>query len=638
MALGYRMTKASQDIIQIVSFAFLAFLVSHCGSTSKYTISDASPKFKEFQGSDLDPYSKQQTTAPRKTSNPVYDDFLLAAKKTIVTLELAEKTSGIIESKKTVNEDLQRERIAAGVILTELPTSIDGLNSLQRKCIELQDTAPNDFEGPKLGQVSEDLDKANNDLIRFISIAPKILQSLRDSQNDSRSQDETKQRSAQVMEVQAPKTDPVIPKNTEIVSSQPKKEDNKKWKDYLPPEEKQKTLVIQKKPKKAKIEGNTKNFLTTEPANLPEPEDNLTEEEKKERQYTEQLKTGLVDVFKSEYFRNSKSLEKILLSHPIPRVRSAAALALGRIKKGRKSLQYAIDKDGYQVRPAAFKALADIGDKQSLSYFQAGVKAEDPEVVAASFEGLGKTQDPSGRDLILNQGIISEYVIIVAGAIRGLAYNHLPQDLELFQRFLGSEEEEITDAAIEGLVIHDHREALRILERTVIENPKLAKKILDEIGRSPKLSATFSLIRLNDTLRDPSLLKKINEFLLRRKAFGRYALILEDNDFLRSEPNERSTPVSYLKKNEIGLVVNFTKKEYAVRMNEEILTDRYLQLKIESTVPSSRNPYVIGWVFEPKVEIIEIKELGGTDSTKISHTKAKKHQNLFNPENKKNQK
>ena len=88
-----------------------------------------------------------------------------------------------------------------------------------------------------------------------------------------------------------------------------------------------------------------------------------------------------------EYYKKPKALEKLLLTYPIPRVRSAAALALGRLKTGRTALQQAIDKDGYQVRPSAFKALSELGDKKSLPYFISGTKAEEIEVIAKLFYG-----------------------------------------------------------------------------------------------------------------------------------------------------------------------------------------------------------------------------------------------------------
>ncbi|WP_411824188.1 HEAT repeat domain-containing protein [Leptospira sp. 'Mane'] len=596
----------------------------NCSSARPFQLTDVSPKFKDFQGTDLDPYVEKKESIIL-TNKPKYDEHILNAKRSISTLEFAEKVSLKAELKKFEGQDIKAEMSAAAYLEEDLPPVIANLGNLKKNNIELMDDAPNDFDGPSIGKASGVLEGIREDLNLYIPKANKILQSIKSIRSDSSNYTEKKETPKEVVIVPEIIKDPEI----KVVEEKPKPKDKfgkRDIKDVSVPKEK---IQINRVPKKNKVTGSAKELIAEQ---VSKEDANLTDDEKKEKEYTEKIRKGLVEVFTYEYYKKGKGLEKLLISHPIPRIRSAAALALGRIKAGRVTLQQAIDKDGYQVRPAAYKALSDIGDKRSLSYFFSGTKAEDPEVIAVSFEGLGKTKDPAGRELILNQGLSSEYVIIVAGSLRGLAYHKIPADVEIIEKFIRSEDKEIKEAAIEALSIHGSRESLRILEQNVKEQPDLALKILDEIGKNPSLSATFSLIRLNESIQDENLTKRIGEHLLRRKAFGKYAIILIEDDFIRTEPNERSKPLSYIKAKEVGLVLGETKKEYSVRIGEDIITDKYIQIKIESTLPGSSSQFVTGWVFYPKLEIIEVKKLGGNNSKgKYSNYNTGKHQNLFNP-------
>ncbi|BDA77123.1 hypothetical protein LPTSP3_g00530 [Leptospira kobayashii] len=630
MEVGYHKYTMGQDIIFKWSVGCLILLSLNCSSARPFQLTDVSPKFKDFQGTDLDPY-KEKKESIVLTNKPKYDEHILSAKRSISTLEFAEKVALKAELKKFEGQNIQTEMSAASYLEEDLPPIIANLGNLKRKNIELLDDAPNDFDGPSIGKASGALEEIQEGLNLFIPKANKILQSIKNIRADSSNYAEKKD--IPVKEVQEPQE---TKKDPEIKPEEKPKEPEKKnklgkrdIKDISIPKEK---IQINRVAKKNKVTGSAKELIAEQ---VSKEDVNLTDDERKEKEYTEKIRKGLVEVFTYEYYKKAKNLEKLLLTHPIPRIRSAAALALGRLKAGRATLQHAIDKDGYQVRPAAYKALSDIGDKRSLAYFFSGTKAEDPEVIAVSFEGLGKTKDPAGRELILNQGLSSEYVIIVGGSLRGLAYHKIPADVEVIEKFIRSEDKEIKEAAIEALSIHGSRESLRILEQNVKDQPDLASKILDEIGKNPSLSATFSLIRLNESIQDENLTKRIGEHLLKRKAFGKYAIILIEDDFIRMEPNERSRPLSYIKSKEVGLVLGETKKEFSVRIGEDIITDKYIQIKIESTLPGSSNQFVTGWVFYPKLEIIEVKKLGENSSKgKYSNFSTGKHQNLFNPTDK----
>lgn len=616
------MFQKGQDIIWKSSLWVVLVLLISCSTSKPYQLTDVSPKYKEYQGSDLDPHKAKDVIIP-VTNNRKYDEFIQEAHKAIALLEFGENVALRADSKKTVGEPVEKEMQAAAYLEEDLPQIIAKLPGLIQTNQDLIDSTPNDFDGPAIGRVSYELGNILDSLKQNSPKAIGIQNAIRNIRSDSNNYKQNKDIAD--ADIKPVEVDPIIIDNNQEKPKKPLKISPKK-------EDNTNKISIKRLNRKTKVTGKAKVDNQINELVKKEEEEVLSDEEKKDREYTEQIRNGLVQVFQWEYYRKPKNLERILATHPIPRVRSAAALALGRLKAGRVSLQNAIDKDGYQVRPAAYKALSDLGDKRSLSYFIAGTKAEDPEVIAVSYEGLGKTKDPAGREMILTTGLASEYVVIVSGALRGLAYHKLDADVEVFDKFLKSNEQEIKEAALEALAIHGSRESLRILERVVAEEPNLALLAVDEISKNPSLSATFALIRLNESQTDEKINKRIGESLLRRKAFGKYAIILIEDDYLRSEPNERSRPVSYIKNKEIGLILSETKKEFAVRIGEDILTDKYIQVKMESTLPGASGAFVTGWVFYPKLDIIEVKQLGSDgNSGKYSNLKKGKHNNLFNP-------
>ncbi|WP_322113113.1 HEAT repeat domain-containing protein [Leptospira kanakyensis] len=614
------MFQKGQDIIWKSSLWVVLVLLIGCSTSKPYQLTDVSPKYKEYQGSDLDPNKSKNILVP-VTNNRKYDDFIQEAHKAITLLEFGENVALRADSKKTVGEPANQEMQAAAYLEEDLPSIVTKLPGLLQTNQDLIESTPNDFDGPAIGRVSYELGNILDSLKQYSPKAIGIQNAIRNIRSDSNNYSQGKD----IADAETkPVEDPIIA---------PEDETKKKPEKIIPKKETNGSKIsIKRLNRKTKVTGKVKATEQINELVKKEEEEVLSDEEKKDREYTDQIRAGLVQVFQWEYYRKPKNLERILSTHPIPRVRSAAALALGRLKAGRVSLQNAIDKDGYQVRPAAYKALSDLGDKRSISYFIAGTKAEDPEVIAVSYEGLGKTRDPAGREMILTTGLSSEYVVIVSGALRGLAYHKLDADVEVFDKFLKSNDQEIKEAALEALAIHGSRESLRILEKFVSEEPNMALMTIDEISKNPSLSATFALIRLNESQTDEKLNKRIGESLLRRKAFGKYAIILIEDDYLRAEPNERSRPVSYIKNKEIGLILSETKKEFAVRIGEDILTDKYIQVKMESTLPGARDAFVTGWVFYPKLDIIEVKKLGTDGNTgKYSNLKKGKHNNLFNP-------
>lgn len=624
MEAGYHNLKKGQDIIWKFCLCVILSLYIQCSTSKPYQLTDVSPKLQAYQGTELDPL-KNNPTSITQTKKRKYDSIIEEAHRAISLLEFAEVVALKADSKKTVNEPVKQEMEAAAIIEEDLPKIISELPDLKADMNTLIQDVPKDFDGPMIGRVTRELGLLLKSLENISDKATAIQTSIRNLRSDANNYADSKTVNS------TEETTPLVeePSILDVETSKPEKVSvEEPVKENI--KDQKSEISIKRLNRKSKVTGKATEMIEGE---VKKQEDTLSDEERKDIEYTEQIRKGLIQVFQWEYFKKGKNLEKILATHPIPRVRAAAALALGRLKTGRGALQMAIDKDGYQVRPSAYKALSEIGDKRSLSYFIAGTKAEDPEVIAVSYEGLGKTKDPAGREMILTTGLASEYVVIVCGSLRGLAYNHVPADIEIYEKFLKSEESEIKEAVIESLAIHGTRDSLRVLERVVKEEPTLSLLAIEKIEKNPNLSATFTLIRLNESLEDERITKRIGEALLRRKAFGRYAIILIEDDFLRKDPNERSKPISYIKAKEIGLVVGETKKEFAVRIGEDILTDKYIQVKMESTLPGSRESYVTGWVFYPKLDIIEVKKLGKENTSgKYSNLKTGKHKNLFNPE------
>ncbi len=610
----------------IILFLLSNFLVS-CASTRKLSLSDLDVKFKNYEKSELDPLSNSEKEIP-VTNKPVYDTFFEQGNRTILFLQLAEKTIEVYTNHKNENKDISKEMEVALNLQETLPSIIASIPSLIASGEEIQKNIDADFAGTQkamLPAVSVEITQILKGLGEYSPKSASILEEI----NRIRSNvDNFSEKKVDEVKEDIKENDSSLVQIEERNIEADRQEDNNvsqlKKRDFINDSPSSNKDFIYKK---ISPELGTK---IKSPRILDENE-NLTNEEKLERDYKKEINAGLIRVFQAESINDVASLTKILKNHSIPRIRAASAYALGRLKKGRISLEKAIDTDGFVVRTAAYKSLAEIGDKKSLSYFIEGIRSEDPEIKAASFHGLGKTKDPVGRELILGKGLTSELIIVIAESLRGLAYFKVPVDIDLIQRYISVDEKELQLAAIDALILHNTPESLKSLEDALDKYPKLTNEILDAIGKSKELAATFFLVRASQIYEDEKVIEKVGQLLLKRKAFGDYALVVSNQDSLRMEPNERASSITNINKGDVGILKSSTKKRYVVRIEDELVEDVYRNILVENRILGSKTRYVSGWVFGKKIQLITINKPKGTTPARLKNIQTGKHQNIFQP-------
>lgn len=166
------MFQKGQDIIWKSSLWVVLVLLISCSTSKPYQLTDVSPKYKEYQGSDLDPHKTKDVIIP-VTNNRKYDEFIQEAHKAIALLEFAENVALRADSKKTVGEPADKEMQAAAYLEEDLPPIIAKLPGLVQTNQDLIDSTPNDFDGPAIGRVSYEL---GNILESLKQIVPKRLE------------------------------------------------------------------------------------------------------------------------------------------------------------------------------------------------------------------------------------------------------------------------------------------------------------------------------------------------------------------------------------------------------------------------------------------------------------------------------
>lgn len=330
----------------------------------------------------------------------------------------------------------------------------------------------------------------------------------------------------------------------------------------------------------------------------------LTPQERQEIEYDLLIKKGILSVFRAETEKRYKTLDRIALTHPIPRVRAAAVLAIGRIGKGRvKTLHRVIERDGEAVRQAAYKALADIGSPSSLNYFFSGIKSNDPDIQFSSWRGMGKTKDPSARDALLRQGIRSSRREIVKSSILGLAAFQINEDLKLFKTYLNSDDLELQKTAIEALGIHKTRASLRILEQTMETKPEFAKDIIEAIGNNTSLYGTYSFIRILENSTSEELTQRILAQLYLRKAFYQFGTVKVENGFSQENPYPTSRKLRDLSAGEVGKILKKNDRRFIQKIGDKFVEDYYYLLLLESKNPESYYETFQSWVFGAYLKI-----------------------------------
>ncbi|TGK07995.1 HEAT repeat domain-containing protein [Leptospira semungkisensis] len=328
--------------------------------------------------------------------------------------------------------------------------------------------------------------------------------------------------------------------------------------------------------------------------------------DKETKRYNEQFKHGLLKVFEAEANHRFAVLDKYGLTHPIPRVRAAAALALGRLgnKAGVKTIHKMIDRDGEYVRQAAYKGLADIGARASLDYFYAGAKSPDRDIRVYSFRGMGKTMDPGAREVLLKKGLTSDDKEIVKASILGLGYYQVPDDIRIFIDYLNSNDEDFQKAAVEALGRHKTRTSMKILEDSFAAKPNLRNQILDTLTEQKNSFAIFALLRILDAnSNSEAIVKEISLRLYKLKAFGKYMTVIADKTPLMRDPYVGAQKIRDLEIGEVGKVLGKSSAAYIIPIEGKRIEDFYFKVLVNTKYKDAFTETVQGWVFGKYLQI-----------------------------------
>ncbi|PJZ68028.1 hypothetical protein CH373_18300 [Leptospira perolatii] len=357
-------------------------------------------------------------------------------------------------------------------------------------------------------------------------------------------------------------------------------------------------------------EGDSQNPENTQPNPQNQNQEPTQENENELRKYDLQFRDGLLGVFRSEAYRNITKLGYYALNHPIPRVRAAAALALGRLKsrKGVYYLHKMIDRDGETARQAAYQGLADIGSPASLDYFYEGTKSEDRDIRVACFKGMGKTLDPGAREVLLQKGLTSSDKEIVLASIAALGYYQVPEDIRLFVDNLNSEDEQLQKAAVQALGVHKTRTAMSILEDAFTNKENLRTQILDTLAEQRNSYAIFALIRILESFSNSeAVVKEISIRLYRLKAYGKFLTITRQNTPLLRMPYVGAEVIRELEMGEVGKILGKSHKRFIIEVDGRKIEDFYYHVMVATKFKDSFTDVVKGWVFGPFIKVRNIK-------------------------------
>lgn len=601
------------------------FFLQCATSSRNYTLSNAEPKLAQFENTPWDPFPENPHPVPN-TGLSYIDDFLERGNQILAIFKTGEKVIDESNRSNPSPESLQQEQELISILIDNFPSALDSIPILKEDSKQIQENLEKDLIGPRQALIPEISSKTNsiiNELEEYSTKGPYIYNRLRQRYAEI---------SGNVLPDLLEKTSQDTQKEVQLDSDENEKKEDEKDEENV--EEVKREFSESKLSEVQTIRKIPPTFPTT-PKKLKTQEAGvereLTEEEIREREYNKQLNEGLLSVFKAEFRKDVPRLSHITLNHPLPRVRAAGALALGRLKKGRLTLEKSIQTDGFVVRTASYMALAEIGHKASLPLFLAGVQSDDAEIRAYSFLGLGKTKDPAGRELILTKGLSSNNPLEVVHSLKGLGYFQIPADLDIIQKHLGSDNKEIQNAALEALTIHNTPESLVVLENALVDYPNLVFAILDAIGESKELAATFFLVRASQLYEDKQVLEKIGSLLVKRKAFGLYGMVSVKEDRLRIAANERAREVGIVRFSDVGLVHTKGTKRFVVRMGTELFEDVYYNMTFENRVIGSKQRYSRGWIFGKKIQLIQIQKPYKKQTAVLRNLQTGKFQNLYDP-------
>ncbi len=363
------------------------------------------------------------------------------------------------------------------------------------------------------------------------------------------------------------------------------------------------TFITHTRKKKLK-----KREITPNPEPAPQSENPINSDlESEKKDYLTKQGISMVQALERSKMGVVK-ISKILLTHPIPDVREEAARALGRMRKGSPALQKAINSDSFSVKRQAFLALEKVGGKDVLNYFVAGIKSTDPDIRLASFKGLGKSNSPYARELLIRYGIGSSETSITSVSLAGLGNFSKQEDLSIFKKYIPSEIVDLQIGAIKGLGNSKVQGTLELLTQALAENNNLLPEIIYSVSQKNNLHSTLLLLKIMQTTENESYRLMIQREFNRRNAYGKYAIVKTPSASLRDEPKTNSTRVAVLLEGDVARVKNITEKLFKAKMNNEVLEDRYYLLEAINNKESNSNPIMQGWAFGPKLSFITINK------------------------------
>jgi len=131
-------------------------------------------------------------------------------------------------------------------------------------------------------------------------------------------------------------------------------------------------------------------------------------------------------------------------------------------------------------------------------------------------------------------------------------------------------------------------------------------EVIHAISQKKTLAGTLTLIKLLQATKNENYQAIIQKELYLRKAFGNYAIVKTNTASIRKYSRASANKVGILKKGEVARIKKVTEKLFKAKMNGEILEDRYYLVQAVNENEISKKQIIEGWVFGPKINIINL--------------------------------
>lgn len=316
---------------------------------------------------------------------------------------------------------------------------------------------------------------------------------------------------------------------------------------------------------------------------------------------------GILEVERALSKENDKELIQILKNHPEPEVRSKAALALGKRKKGRETIESVLQTDGFLVREASLEALTMIGDPKNINLFVQCLKSEAINLKVLCVKGLANTKDPSARQAIKTIGLNSEIKEVLIESIKALGSFKITEDIYDLERYVNDIDKDVNYAALTSLSNHGSYGSIQILENVVYNYPPLRNFSIFELSNSKSPYAIYSLVRLSQQYEKNDVIASLAmEEIKRKRITSKFVYIIMDKEYLRELPDESSSPTAFLSLYEIAEIVKKSNKKVLLNFGGDRMEGEYYQLKVEDKYEGNWNEFKTGWIFNGKIKEIDL--------------------------------